>query len=138
MIAKYSIRTHSDVCIMCISFRIILFSIECQGEDQLGNDANTVVTVNGAQINHDDLFNFNFIGQRYCVPTDIRPPTFNISFSSSVLITQIGIRGIPLPLPLIDQYVQSFSLSYVNGGSITNYSRANGLTVCSIYIVYCL
>ena len=100
----------------------------------MGNNADTTVTVNGAQINHDDLFNFDLIAQRYCISTDTRPPTLNISFSSSVLVTEIGIRGLPLPLPLIDNYVNSFSLSYAVGDNITSYTSANGLTVCSISI----
>lgn len=99
----------------------------------MGNNADTVVTVNGAQINHDDLFNFDLIAQRYCISTDESPPTLNISFSSPVLVMEIGIRGLPLPLPLIDKYVKSFSLSYAVDNNITSYTSANGLTVYSIY-----
>ena len=103
---------------------------ECQEVDQLGNNADTMVTVNGTKINNDDLFDFGYLTGRYCISTDTRPPTLNISFSTSVLLMEIGIRGMPFPLPLLDQFVQSFSLSYVvNDNNITNYTRANGLTV---------
>ena len=97
----------------------------------MGNNPDTVVTVNGAQINHNNLFNFKSIAQRYCVPTDTRPPTLNISFSSPVLVTEIGIRGLPFPPPLLDYYVKSFSLSYTVDDNITSYTSANGLTVCA-------
>ena len=115
--------------------KFILYSLECQVDHQLGNNADTVVMANGAQINHDDLFNFDLIAQRYCIPTDTRPPTLNISFSSSVLVTEIGIHGLPLPLPLVDKYVKSFSLSYAVGDNITSYTSTNGLTVCSNLIL---
>lgn len=119
----------------CLISQFILFSLECQEENQLGNNADTVVTVNGTQINHDDLFDFDFRAPRYCVPTDTSPPTLTILFSSSILLTEIGIRGSPGLLPLQDQFVKSFSLSYAVGGHFTTYTRANGLTVCSIRIV---
>ena len=105
--------------------------IECQAENQLGNNDDTVVIVNGAQINHDDLFDFGSNADQYCVPTNTSTPTLTILFPTAVLLTEVGIRGSAGLLPLNNQFVKSFSLSYVVGNNFTNYTRANGLTVCS-------
>lgn len=109
----------------------MLYCLECQEEHQLGNDADTVVTVNGAQIDHDDLFNFDVNAHRYCIPTDEIPPTFIISYPSSVSLMEIGIRGSSGSVPMSSEYVKSFSLSYAVGDNFTTYTRSNGLTVSS-------
>ena len=99
----------------------------------MGTDPDTVVTINGQQINHDNLFDFGRTTRRYCVPTSTNPPMLIISFPSSILLTEIGIRGLPAVLPLINQFVKSFSLSYAVGNNFTIYTRANQLTVCLLY-----
>ena len=98
----------------------------------MGINTDTTVTVNGAQINQNDLFDFGNTDQRYCVSTDVNPPTLIISYSSSVLLTEIGIRGLESFLHLKDynQFVKNFSLAYTVGDDFVNYTRANGLKVC--------
>lgn len=95
-----------------------------------------MVTVNGEQINYNNLFDFSTDADRYCVPTDTNPPTITISYSSSVLLTEIGIQGIQVLLPFRNRFVRSFSLSYDAGNDTVSYISANGLTVCVVsYIV---
>ena len=119
-----------DCCCCCCCFiYYLIIPLECRAESQLGNNDDTVVTVNGIQINHNDLFNFGSHADQYCVPTTTNTPTLTILFPSSVLLTEVGIRGSAGFLPLKDQFVKSFSLSYLVGDNFTNYIRANGLTV---------
>ena len=117
-----------DCC--CCFIDWLTITLECHSESQLGNNDDTVVTLNGTQINHNDLFNFGSHADQYCVPTTTNTPTLIIMFPSSVLLTEVGIRGSAGSLPLRDQFVKSFSLSYVVGDNFTDYVRANGLTVC--------
>jgi len=94
--------------------------------------SNAEVTVNRVLINQDELFDFDNDVHRYCVSTDTRPPIITISFPSSVLVIEIGIRGSAGLTPSKDQFIRSFSLAYVDGDNFVNYTRANDLTVCSI------
>ena len=92
-----------------------------------------------------NLFNFDDIGGYYCVPTDIRPFTMTISYSSPVLLTEIGIHGYDGPL-LDNRFVTEFSLSFsVDGENFTDYIQGtkSTSTVCCyhgyiifIYFVY--
>ena len=58
-----------------------------------------------------------------------------ITYSSPVLLREIGIHGYDNPLILspFDDYVTSFSLSFSeDGGNFTEYIRDTGSTVCYI------
>ena len=107
---------------------------ECQLEIQFNsNDYVSSVTVNGSQLNADnvnDLLEFNDPGRTYCVPTNMRPFTMTISYSSPVLLTEIGIHGNDNLWPASDDFVTRFSLSFSeDGDNFTDYIRDTGSTV---------
>ena len=63
----------------------------------------------------------------------MRPFTMTITYSSPVLLTEIGIHGYNqfLGTTRFDDYVTSFSLSFSeDGGNFTEYIRDTGSTVC--------
>ena len=108
---------------------------ECRSESQLNSDQYVdSVTVSGSQINTDDLFNFGN-ARKYCGPTSTRPFTMIITYSSSVLLREIGIDGRDRTFPQSNQYVTSFSLSFSeDGDNFTEYIRDTGSTVCHINV----
>ena len=65
----------------------------------------------------------------------MRPFTMTITYSSPVLLREIGIHGYNQVLgsSIFDNYVTSFSLSFSEGGgNFTEYIRDTGSTVCYI------
>ena len=86
----------------------------------------------GSQLNTGRLLEFDDIDRTYCAPTDhdMKPFTMTISYSSSVLLTEIGIHGDEDSWPNPDDYVTSFSLSFSeDGDNFTDYMRDTGSTV---------
>ena len=121
---------------MLVFYCVVTVVTECQSESQLNSDRYVdSVTVNGSPIDADSLFNFGNAG-RYCGPTDMKPFTINIAYSSPVLLREIDIQGsnqILGPSPLFESYVTSFSLSFSeDDGNFTEYIRDTGSTVCHI------
>ena len=84
-----------------------------------------------------NLLDFDDIDGYYCAPTDTRPFTMTISYSSPMLLTEIGIHGYDGLLNDND-FVNEFSLSFSDDGeNFTDYiqgSRSTS-TVCCIKIV---
>ena len=113
--------------------QVVVAVTECESESHLNNDQYVdSVTVSGSQINTDDLFNFGN-AQKYCGPTSTRPFTITITYSSPVLLREIGIDGFDRRLFQSNQYVTSFSLSFSeDGDNFTEYVRDTGSTVCHI------
>ena len=109
---------------------------ECQSESRLHNNPGVnSVTVSGSPIDYNNLFNFDDTGRYYCGSTNMRPFTMTITYSSPVLLREIGIHGYnQFPLSTtFDDYVTSFSLSFSEGGgNFAEYIRDNGSTVCYI------
>ena len=65
----------------------------------------------------------------------MRPFTMTITYSSPVLLREIGIHGYNqvLESSIFDDYVTRFSLSFSeDGGNFTEYIRDTGTTVCYI------
>ena len=117
--------------------QVVVVVTECQSESQLNSDQYVdSVTVSGSQINTDNLFNFGDTGRYYCGPTSTRPFTITITYSSSVLLREIGIHGRDRTFPQSNQYVTSFSLSFSeDGDNFTEYIRDTGsLTVRHINV----
>ena len=84
-----------------------------------------------------DLLEFDDITRSYCAPTDTRPFTMTISYSSPVLLTEIGIHGYDGLLNAND-FVTEFSLSFSDDGeNFTDYIQGtkSTSTVCCIKIV---
>ena len=111
----------------------LCFVVECQQEIELNNDRYVdSVTVDGSAINdYDELFNFNADNSYYCGPTKTVPFDMTISYSSRVLLTEIGIHGYD------DDYVTSISLSFSEDDSNFTeymYARHTITTVCCIKI----
>ena len=107
---------------------------ECQSESQLNsNQYVDSVMQNGLPINTDNLFEFDNTEVFHCGPSDVGPFNITITYSSSVLLTEIGIHGhdqFLLP-PTFDEYVTSFSLSFSeDDDNFTKYVRDTGSTVC--------
>ena len=108
---------------------------ECQSESRLHNNPGVnSVTVSGSPIDYNNLFNFDDTERYYCGPTNMRPFTMIITYSSPVLLREIGIHGYDDPsIFASDDYVTSFSLSFSEGGgNFTEYIRDTGSTVCYI------
>ena len=95
--------------------------------------------MNGSQLNVDnvnDLLEFNDTGRTYCVPTDMRPFTMTISYSSPVLLTEIGIHGHDGTFG--NDFVTEFSLSFSEDGSnFTDYIQGakSTSTVCFVRVI---
>ena len=108
---------------------------ECRSESQLNSDQYVdSVTVSGSQINTDDLFNFGN-ARKYCGPTSMRPFTITITYTSPVLLREIGIDGRDRGFFQSNWYVTSFSLSFSeDGDNFTEYIRDTGSTVCHINV----
>ena len=100
-----------------------------------------------------DLFEFDDIDTTYCAPSNMKPFTMTISYSSPVLLTEIGIHGDDdFNLFDSDDFVTRFSLSFSeDGNNFTEYIRDTGSTVsyitntqacsytyCYSVIVYCV
>ena len=89
--------------------------------------------MSGSQLNTDDvndLLEFDNIGRTYCAPTNMRPFTMTISYSSPVLLTEIGIHGDDEPWPASNDFVTRFSLSFSeDGDNFIDYIRDTGSTV---------
>ena len=93
--------------------------------------------MNGSQLSMDDindLLEFDDTGRYYCAPTHTRPFTMTISYSSPVLLTEIGIHGDDdFNLFDSDDFVTRFSLSFSeDGNNFTEYIRDTGSTVSYI------
>ena len=109
---------------------------ECQSEIQLNsNHYVSSVTVNGSQLSMDDindLLEFDDTGRYYCAPTHTRPFTMTISYSSPVLLTEIGIHGdngINFFFFGRDDFVTRFSLSFSEDGkNFTDYIQGSKST----------
>ena len=87
--------------------------------------------MSGSSIDYNNLFNFDDTGRYYCGPTNMRPFTMTISYSSPVLLTEIGIHGRDRTFPLSNQFVTSFSLSFSeDDDNFIEYIRDTGSTVC--------
>ena len=103
------------------------------------NDYINSVTVNGSQLNEDnfnDLLEFNDIGRTYCAPTNMRPFTMTISYSSPVLLTEIGIHGDDEPWPLSNDFVSRFSLLFSeDGDNFTDYNQGAKQMLCCIKFI---
>ena len=112
---------------------IFLVVTECQSESQLNsNQYVDDVTVSDSSIDYSYLFNFYDTERYYCGPTNIRPFNMTITYSSPVLLREIGIHGHDRILRS-DEFVNSFSLSFSkDGDSFTEYIRDTGSTVCYI------
>ena len=112
---------------------IFLVVTECQSESQLNsNQYVDDVTVSDSSIDYSYLFNFDDTGRYYCGPTNMRPFTMTITYSSPVLLREIGIHGRDRILRS-DEFVNSFSLSFSeDGDNFTEYIRDTGSTVCYI------
>ena len=76
--------------------------------------------MSGSQLNTDrvnNLLDFDDYDRTYCAPSnDGKPFTMTISYSSPVLLTEIGIHGDEDPWPASDEYVTRFSLSFSEDG----------------------
>ena len=108
---------------------------ECQSESRLHNNPGVNnVTVSDSSIDYNNLFNFDNTGRYYCGSTNMRPFTMTITYSSPMLLREIGIHGYDqFPLSSFDNYVTSFSLSFSeDDGNFTEYIRDTGSTVCYI------
>ena len=90
--------------------------------------------MSGSQLNTDnvnDLLEFDDDGRTYCAPTDREPFTMTISYSSPVLLTEIGIHGHDGFLG--NDFVTEFSLSFSeDGDNFTDYIRDTGSTVSTV------
>ena len=111
----------------------LCFVVECQQEIELNNDRYAdSVTVDGLAINdYDGLFDFDVDDSYYCGPTETKPFDVTISYSTEVLLTEVGMHG------YFDSYVTSVSLSYSEDDSnFTEYMYAGNTrtTVCIIKI----
>ena len=117
---------------------IIYDFTECQSESRLHNNPGVnSVTVSDSSIDYNNLFNFDDTGRYYCGPTNMRPFTMTISYSSPVLLREIGIHGHDRTFPLSNQFVTSFSLSFSkDGDNFTEYIRDTGSTVCYINNIF--
>ena len=68
----------------------------------------------------------------HCGPSEAGPFNITITYSLSVLLTEIGIHGHDRFRP--DEYVTSFSLSFSeDDDNFTEYIRDTGSTVCLLY-----
>ena len=106
---------------------------ECQSEIQLNsNHYVSSVAVSGSQLSTNDindLLEFDDIDTTYCAPTNMKPFTMTISYSSPVLLTEIGIHGDD-DLFNSDDFVTRFSLSFSeDDDNFTEYIRDTGSTV---------
>ena len=108
------------------------FVTECTSESRLHiNPGVANVTMGDSIYNNNDLFNFDDTNQHYCAPTNMRPFNITISYSTQVLLTQIGIHGNDAS----NQYVTRFSLSYLKDDNFTEYIRDAESTVrCCITV----
>ena len=107
---------------------------ECQSEESRlhNNPGVTSVTVSDSSIDYSYLFNFDDTERYYCGPTNTRPFNMTISYSSPVLLREIGIHGHNRTFQS-DEYVNSFSLSFSKDrDNFTEYIRDTGSTVCYI------
>ena len=88
--------------------------------------------MNGSPINTDNLFEFDNTEVFHCGPSEVGPFNITITYSSPVLLTEIGIHGHDRFQP--DEYVTSFSLSFSeDDDNFTEYIRDTGSTVCLLY-----
>ena len=112
---------------------------ECQTSvSQLHNNPG-VDSVTMTLTNHNNLFNFDDDDSYVCVPNNVGPFTMTITYSSPVLLTEIGIHGYnQFPLTSrFDDYVTSFSLSFSeDDDNFTEYIRDTGSTVCYVNYIH--
>ena len=113
---------------------------ECESESQLNsNQYVDSVTVNGLPINTNNLFEFGNTGVLHCGPSDVGSFNITITYSSPVLLTEIGIHGnnqFPLT-PAFNEYVTRFSLLFSeDDDNFTEYIRDTGSTVCYVISTY--
>ena len=86
--------------------------------------------MSGSQLNEDDvnLLEFDNTGRTYCASTNMKPFNMTISYSSPVLLTEIGIHGYDGFFG--NDFVSRFSLSFSeDGDNFTDYIRDTGSTV---------
>ena len=114
------------------------FVTECTSESRLHiNPGVANVTVDDSPIDYSYLFNFDDTDKYYCAPTNMRPFSITISYSTQVLLTEIGIHGRDRNIFLSDEYVTSFSLSYFKDDNFTEYIRDTGSPVrCYITLIH--
>ena len=111
---------------LCLPF------VECRSttETVLSN-LNTVtsVTADGSQLSSSDIEDLfaDDDSAEYCAPTNTQRPVITISFSSFVVIVEIGING--NEGILFSDYVTNFTLSYFDGQDVIAYT---GLSVSMI------
>ena len=87
--------------------------------------------MSGSSIDYNNLFNFDDTGRYYCGPSDVGSFNITITYSSPVLLTEIGIHGRDRTFPLSNIFVTSFSLSFSeDDDNFTEYTRDTGSTVC--------
>ena len=109
---------------------------ECRSESQLNsNQYVDSVTVNGLPINTNNLFEFDNTDVLHCGPSDMGSFNITITYSSPVLLTEIGIHGDNQLI--FDDYVTSFSLLFSeDDDNFTEYIRDTGSTVCYVISTY--
>ena len=89
--------------------------------------------MNGSPINTDNLFEFDNTEVFHCGPSEVGPFNITITYSSPVLLIEIGIHGHDRTIRS-DEYVTSFSLSFSeDDDNFTEYIRDTGSTVCLLY-----
>ena len=93
--------------------------------------------MNGLPINTGNLFEFGNTDVFHCGPSDVGSFNITITYSSPVLLTEIGIHGRDRAFPLPDDYVTSFSLLFSeDDDNFTEYIRDTGSTVCYVISTY--
>ena len=86
--------------------------------------------MNGLPINTGNLFEFDNTDVLHCGPSDVGSFNITITYSSPVLLTQIGIHGRDRTFQS-DEYVTRFSLLFSeDDDNFTEYIRDTGSTVC--------
>ena len=121
-----------------VSLLVDIIVAECQSEIQLNSNRYvSSVAVSGSQLSTNDindLFEFDDTDTTYCAPSNMKPFTMTISYSSPVLLTEIGIHGYD-GLFNNNDFVTRFSLSFSeDGNNFTEYIRDTGSTVSYITI----
>ena len=118
-----------------VSLLVDIIVAECQSEIQLNSNRYvSSVAVSGSQLSTNDindLFEFDDVDTTYCAPSNMKPFTMTISYSSPVLLTEIGMHGDDdFNLFDSDDFVTRFSLSFSeDGNNFTEYIRDTGSTV---------
>ena len=85
-------------------------------------------------VDHNDLFTFEDEAFVYCAPTSSGSPiTITITFPETVILLEIDIHGNDQFLPILNEYVTNFSLSYArDDGTFVPYIQDTGSEVCAV------